>query len=136
MKPAVDTKVIEWPNASIWIDAEGIVCLNSKRVVRTLDETKGVIEELKRIANGKKICLLVDLSNSSETPKEIREYAASEFPKFIKAAALISDSALGKMIANLFFNFRFQPYPSKMFNSETEAKKWLRQFCQQKDNLS
>jgi hypothetical protein len=41
---------------------------------------------------------------------------------------MISNSQLGKMLANMFFNMKKQPYPTKMFTDETEAKEWLKQY--------
>lgn len=41
--------------------------------------------------------------------------------------AMLSDSALGRMPANIFFNIKEQPYLTKMFNAEAAAKEWLKQ---------
>jgi len=49
-------------------------------------------------------------------------------PRYIKAIAMVSDSALGKMLANLFFTLKKQPYPTKMFTNEQDAKEWLMQY--------
>ena len=84
--------------------------------------------EFRRVVGPEKVCLLIDVTHSTETTKEVRGYAAQELPKVVKAIAMVSSSALGKMVANLFFNLKSQPYPVRMFNNEKEAKAWLEKF--------
>ena len=113
----------------MWFDEYGILCSVSKKAPPpTLEEVKKSMEDFKELIGGKKVCLLADVTHSTESTKETRDYAAAEFPKLIKAIAMISDSALGKMLANLFFSIKSQPYPTKMFNNEKEAKEWLKQY--------
>lgn len=123
-----DVEVHDLSTSKMWFRGD-IVCAVSKgRGSRSIEETKELIENFKKLTGDKKICLLIDVSNTMETPREVRDYAAEEFPKFIKAIAMLSDSALGKMIANLFFTVKHQPYPTKFFNDEEEAIKWLQQY--------
>lgn len=129
MQPPKNVTVYDWPSSVFWFDEDGILCSISKKTPPpTLKEVVKTIEDFKKVIGQKKICMLTDASNSGESTKEIRDYAAVEFPKFIKAIAIISKSALGKMLANLFFNIKSQPYPTKMFNDEQEARKWLKQY--------
>ncbi|MES2763073.1 MAG: STAS/SEC14 domain-containing protein [Bacteroidota bacterium] len=124
-----NAKITEWPTSVTWYDENGILyCVYKKGVKRSLNETRETIKEFKRQLNGQKVCMLADVTNSDDSSKEIREYAATELPKFIKAIAMISDSPLGKMLANLFLTLKTQPYPTKVFNTEAEAKEWLKQY--------
>lgn len=130
MEPPKGAEVLENESSVIWFDKDGIVCSVSKKVTTavTLEETIEQMGAFVKFIHGKKICLLADVTNSAESSKEARDYAAAEFPKYIKAIAMISESALGRMLANLFFAVRTQPYPTKMFNSEQEARGWLKQY--------
>jgi hypothetical protein len=122
-------KVTETATSVYWFDDAGILCAISKKTPAvSLEETKKTIEEFRAMLGGKKVCLLIDITNSSESTREARDYAAEEFPKFIKAMAMVSGSELGKMLANLFFNLKRQPYPSKMFTDVNEARDWLKQY--------
>ena len=116
----------EWLASTTWFDKDGIFySIYKKGEPRTLAETQQAIESFKKMLDGKKICMLVDVTNSSESSREIRNYAEQELPKFIKAIAMVSDSALGRMLANLFLTLKSQPYPTKMFNNEADAREWL-----------
>jgi hypothetical protein len=129
MEPPKGVKVYDWPTSTFWFDENGILCSIAKKTpIQSLEEVKKTIEEFKKVIGDKKVCLLSESTNSSESTKEVRDYASLEFPKFIKAIAVISKSALGRMLANLFFSIKEQPYPTKMFTDENEAKEWLKQY--------
>ena len=130
LKIPKNAKVQEWPTSTSWIDEDGILYSISKKGVAepSLEDTKKLLEEFKEMVGGKKMCMLVDVTHAMESTREMRDYVAEEFPKYVKAIAMVSDSALGKMLANLFFTLKSQPYPTKMFNNEIEAKAWLKQY--------
>jgi hypothetical protein len=124
-----NVSVTETETSAFWLDQNGILCVVSKKgPPQTIDDIKITLAKLYSVLNGKKACMLIDVSNSGESTKEVRDFAAEEFPKFVKAIALVSSSELGRMLANLFFNIKQQPYPTKMFTDETEAREWLRQY--------
>jgi hypothetical protein len=129
MQVPENAEVTETPTSTFWFDESGILCSVSKKApAQTLEEAKTALFNLKKMIGDRKICLLIDITNSGESNREVRDFAAVEFPKFVKAIGMVSDSELGKMIANLFFNLKHQPYPTKMFTNETEAKNWLKQY--------
>lgn len=129
MEPSINAKVYDWETSTFWFDENGILCSIAKKTSpQSLEDSIKIVEGFKKIAGDKKICLLMDVTNSVETSREVRAYAAEELPKFIKAVAMVSHSALGKMLANLFFTLKAQPYPTKMFNDEDKAKEWLKQY--------
>jgi hypothetical protein len=129
MQPPKNAKITEFPTSTCWFDEDGILYSISKKAPpQSMEETVKVVEDFKKMLGGKKVCMLADVTYSAESTKEVRDYAAKIFPDFIKAIAMISKSALGKMLANLFFTLKEQPYPTKMFNDEEEARQWLKQF--------
>lgn len=129
MIPPQDAKIFELPTSILWFDEHGILCSVAKKAPQqTLEEAKRNMEEFKKIIGEKKVCLLSDSTDSTPANKEIRDYAAKVIPEIVKAIAIISRSAVGKMAANLFFSIKKQPYPVKIFNDESEAKAWLKQY--------
>ncbi|MES2678568.1 MAG: hypothetical protein V4635_01730 [Bacteroidota bacterium] len=119
IKKPDNLKVMEWPTYTTWFEEDDILYVISNPTL--LEETKKVIEDFKRILGGKKVCLLAHVTHPRESPRELRDYAALEIPKFIKAIAMVSGTAIGKMLANLFFTRKIQPYAVEMFN----IKKYL-----------
>ncbi|MEX0685923.1 MAG: STAS/SEC14 domain-containing protein [Balneolales bacterium] len=130
MKPPPDTELIDFPGSILWFDKEdGFMCaISKKKPPSTIEDIKKSLKNFKEIMGDDRICILIDVTNASEMSREGREYVAKEFPKLFKAIAMISGSVFGKMVANLFFTIKTQPYPTKMFTDEKEARKWLRQY--------
>lgn len=124
-----NVKVKEWPTSTTWFNEDGILYSVSKKASEpSLGEVKEMLREFKQMIGDKKICMLVDVTHTSESSREMRNYVAEEFPKFVKAIAMVSNSAAGKMLANLFFTLKTQPYPTKMFTNEMDAREWLKQY--------
>ena len=129
MEPPKNVRVIEWKTSTVWLDENGILYSISKKVPQqTIEEAKKSVEDFKKLVGDKKVCMLADVTNTTESTKEMRDWAAVELPKLIKALAMVSKSPLGKMLANLFFRVKKQPYPVRMFNDETEAVTWLKNY--------
>ncbi|MES2513152.1 MAG: hypothetical protein V4580_03375 [Bacteroidota bacterium] len=129
MTPSKDAKVYEMPTSTMWFDENGILCSVAKKVPQqTLEAAKENMVEFLKITGGKKVCLLSDNTNSPPVNKEMRDYAAEVIPDVAKAVGVISNSAVGRMAANLFFTLKKQPYPVKFFEDEHQAKQWLKQY--------
>ena len=124
-----DKEIIEWPTSTMWVDENGILCAVMKKVPpATLEESQRSIEEFKKVMGENKFCMLLEITNSTPSSKEVRDHGAAELPKIIKALGMISRSPLSKMVANLFFALKPPLYPTKMFAEEKEAKEWLKQY--------
>lgn len=128
MTPDPDkTNLQDWPATQAWFDKTGILCMTYKKgVQRNMEETRITFDGLQRMAEGKKICILADVSQASESSKEIRDFSATRLPLFVKAIALVSSSPVGRMIANLLIGTAKLSYHIKVFGSEQDAKQWLK----------
>lgn len=125
-----NVEVNETPRSYYWFDSDGIMYSIGKKNAppASIPEMKKLLDDFVVAAHGKKFCILSDVTNSTPNNKETREFVAVEFPKIVTALAMVSASPLGRMVANLFFALKPTPYPAKMFNSEAEAKEWLKQY--------
>jgi hypothetical protein len=130
MEPPKNVEIHSNETSLWWIEEPGILFSVSKKNGPdiTREQSLAQLEEVKKAAGGKKLCMLLDITNARPGKREDREFAAEELTKLVKAMALISTSPLGKMVANLFFNLKPPPYPTKMFTNETEARQWLTQY--------
>lgn len=128
-----NVKVIDWPTSVIWFDEDGVMYSVPKRGVPvpelTREQSQAQMDDFKKITGGKKVCMILEMSSSSKTPKrEDRDFVAGQLAEITKAMALISTSPLSRMVANLFFGLKPPSYPFKFFSNEKDAKEWIKQY--------
>lgn len=126
-----DVQTYEMYSSIIWIK-EGIMFSTPKDVKKrelTSAEMDKDISKFKSIVGNERICMVVEL-NPGYRPsrKEERDLIAEEINKIARAMALITNSPVTRMIANLFLGFRPAEYPVKMFSNEADAIKWIKQY--------
>jgi hypothetical protein len=87
-------------------------------------EALAVTDEVAAAAGGRPRPLLVDMREMAGITREAREYFTSS-SHGITAVALLTASAVTRMIANFFIGLRRSPVPMRMFKSEPDAVAWL-----------
>ncbi len=127
MHPPGNAKIYETHLATLWFDEHGILCALAKHNERTIETQKAAYAFISEISGNKKVCLLSDASNMTPPTRELREYMNQELPKYFKAMAMISETMLGKTMANTFMALK-DPIPMQMFATEEEAREWLKQY--------
>jgi hypothetical protein len=82
------------------------------------------------LSKGEKFCILWDSRGVHFTidPQALKKMASAEYQETRKAAALIVNSLAGKLVGNFFKSLTSGKSPTRLFNSEAEALKWLRDF--------
>ncbi len=127
-----DLKVHELSSSHIWIDKEGIVYSKPKTdspPEQTKEQIVSEMAQLRAIIGDKKVCLIGESAANSRPPKkELRDFIAEEISSITKAMALVTPSPVSRMLANLFFSFKPPAYPVKMFQNDSEAREWIRQY--------
>lgn len=124
-----NAKIFETDIVILWLDENGILCVITKKNVSiTKSSLVNLFEIIGKLSGGNKICMVDDMSFATWVGKEERDYIAEQALIFFKAVALIANSPLSKMIANIFLYIKKLPYPTKLFTDENEAKKWLTQY--------
>ena len=89
---------------------------------------KSVKDRLK-VSEGKSYPLLIEIKNVKNSTLEARKFLASEKGcEGVKAAAILVNSSLGRMIGNFFIFFNKQLLPTKLFIDEKEAIEWLKNY--------
>jgi hypothetical protein len=128
-----DAKTYELRNSIIWFDNEGILYSIPKPEAPEEFSDENIQEELDKfrgIIGDKKVCMIAETrpGQQAQLKREQRSTFARELSAITKAMAVITTSPLSRMIANIFFSFTPPDYPLKMFNSEEEARKWIRKY--------
>src|ERR1700741_1574503 len=108
-------KNIETHTAGImtaWVDTPGIMCgVCTKGVPCSLKNLEKTVALWKKLADREKMCFLIDISHVLPPDRDGRDYADKEQNALIKAYAMVSNSVLSNMIANVFFSLKPPPYP-------------------------
>jgi hypothetical protein len=117
----------EDPYAQYWIK-DGVIYMRYLVKVLDLQAAKETVH--KRMETFKGIPLvLVDIRELKHVTREVRQYLSGEEAQVdLKAAALISDSRVTRLMFDFFVNFDKPSIPLKMFAGEQEALKWLKQY--------
>jgi hypothetical protein len=122
------------PTSTWWVDKEGIICITANKFVDdndTVEIQEKRLEEFDKAWGDRKACVLMDVSavKPEEHSKEYRMGAAGIFNKKAKAVAIIAPSLFNRTIVDVFYNLEPPVYPYKHFETEKEAREWLKQFC-------
>lgn len=128
MNPPDNMQLIEGEIADYYYSPEGILYSYSKPPKRTVKNISENIALVKQISGGKKIPLLIYLSNSPMPDKETRKFSAEQLPNVYTAMAMVSKGGLAQFIMKILFKFKQPPIPMKSFSDDKEARKWLKQF--------
>lgn len=127
-----NVKVHEMTASYCWINEEGIlfsVPKPGKPPEMTEEQIEKEMKAFIEIIGPGKICMVSEANPQSRPPtKEERDRAAELINPIAQAMAIITNSPVSRMIANLFFGLKPPPYPVKMFSNEKDAVEWIRQY--------
>jgi len=127
-----NVKTYDMRSSTMWLDEDGILFSVPKPdapLEQTNEEIKVEMEKIRAMLNNKKVCMILESNPNSKPPKrEQRDFIASEIESITKAMAIVTNSPLSRMIANLFFGLKPPSYPVKMFSNDAEAKNWIKQY--------
>jgi hypothetical protein len=125
-------KTYELTSSIMWVDKDGILYSVPKPGIPpqlSREEILKEMDKLKAITGNKKVCMVVESNPNSPAPKrEERDFIAEQINQVTKAMAIVTNSPVSRMIANLFFGLKPPPYPAKMFSNEKDAVEWVRQY--------
>lgn len=127
IKPPENIETVKGEIADYWYN-DGILYSYSKSVLRTVENISGNVALVKQITCGKKVPLLIYLSNSPVPDKATRQFSTEKLPEIYTAMAMVSKPGLAQLIMKILFRFKPPPIPMKSFTNDAEAKEWLQQF--------
>ena len=124
------SEMIESRTSQFWLDEEGILCVKTlPQAYYTLADAQKNVEIMHQLADGQKRPVLVEMKQIKGMDGNARAYSAGDNVESITLAlAMVIGSTLGKALGNLWLGINKPSFPTRMFNSETEAIKWLKGF--------
>jgi hypothetical protein len=126
-----NAEIINGPLGHSWFDASGVLNTVIRDTPVTLEKMKDSMALLTSLANGRKLCFMVDATYVHPQDQASKDYAWEELPKIFKAIAVISNSQLGKIVTNIFLKLKRPPVHVKLFLTEREAREWIGQHCRE-----
>lgn len=118
--------------AEMWLTESGVVHINILPSTRmSLADNHENIRHVPALFEGRKRPVYSDIRYMISADRESRQFAASEeIAAWFAALALNTNSHIARVIGNFFIRLSRPPYPTRMFNSESEAMEWLAQFVE------
>lgn len=98
--------------------------------VETLETAKeDIAAMLKLVGQLAPVPHLVDLTGMKSQTRDSRKYYAEseEVVKVVKKLALLIKNPVARVLGNVYIGINKTVYPTKLFTSEEEAMKWLRE---------
>ena len=121
---------IDLEKASVAFSKEGFIVIYQKPNVETfVSDAKQIISAIGKVTNGKKAPLLTYVGDGSFATEETRRFAAlKDSNPFSKADAYIISSTAHTLLANFFMLVNKPSRPTRFFESDLEAVKWLKNY--------
>jgi hypothetical protein len=120
----------EFKDGRVSLDDDGILhAWASPGAQENIETARQHLHAVSRLSNGRRLPILVDLRNIRSTDRDARRlYSGHEFAEHVSAAALLVDSAVSRVIGNFYLGLNKTIYPTRLFNNEPDARKWLEQY--------
>jgi hypothetical protein len=119
---------METQYVKLWIEDGILHGQFAKDMNMNLEIAKQCVETRVNFTQHTSYPFLIDLRNVKTINKEAREYLGEEGSIYIKAGALLINSFLTKTLGNFFLAINTPKAPTKLFDNETKAIEWLKQF--------
>lgn len=128
----MDMKPFKTSISRVWIDELEIGRVEFLPKVRVTGD--GVLDHFRaceRFYPGRSIPVLVDIRNVGTVEREARVLFSGEVAmRLTRAAAVLVDSPVSRIIGKFFIGLNRPGYPIRMFSSEKKALEWLRGYVE------
>lgn len=125
------TKTVTMPFSYFWIVENKVLELVFNRPT-DLDISMALdtVDKRRVVTNNKKVGVLITSKNLKSITKEARDYLSSnKSSDGLQAAAIVTESRIASVIANVFVYYNKPPLPIKIFSDKQKAVDWLCSIC-------
>ena len=91
-------------------------------------DAEHIMDISERIGRGKMLPMLVDMKWILEVTRSARKVFQHRAPITGNAVAMVVESKISRLIANIFLSMNQMPIPIKLFNDIEDAHDWLKKF--------
>lgn len=120
---------LETDTGYVWLRPDGIVqTTNRLQREQSLEDANKNVQAVAAVSQGKARPLLVDNSLPAPLSRECQTYYVSdESAKNVTAVAILVADWFGRLVGNLMLSLKRSDVPMKLFESEEDATRWLRE---------
>jgi hypothetical protein len=122
---ADESGVITHPKFRMWLRPDGILHLAwAPKTTMTFEDALAAIEAMAQLAGGRRSPLMVDVRDAGQIDRPAR----NEFVRradMVSAVALLVDTPLSRMMANLYLRVSSPTAATRLFEDEASALAWL-----------
>jgi hypothetical protein len=128
------SKITTTRTARLMIRDDGITLVTTNQSTREeLADAKENVTAISAMNHGKPAPVLVDMRYTQGIDRETRNYYSSQDGLLAtKALALLVQSPITQLMANIFISLDQPPVPTRLFTSEDAAVAWLKTYVQDK----
>ncbi|NOZ67226.1 MAG: hypothetical protein GXP00_12180 [Alphaproteobacteria bacterium] len=122
----------EYPSEmpDIFIDDDGIVNVLFGTIMMTSEHVIYSAGVVRKLRPGQKMPILNICEAALNVEKSLSEVGQLDWvSETVSALAIVTDTKIGRILGNIFMRLQKNPYPTKLFNSEAAARKWLMNYC-------
>jgi hypothetical protein len=123
--------VLTTATADISLHPQGCVVTRiHPAVTQSLEQARENLTGTVRMCGGRRLPLLVDISQCRPLEPEVRHFYTGEVlvKSFVALAMVVEASPFGRTMGNIYLQIARPGIPTKLFASEAAAVTWLRGF--------
>jgi hypothetical protein len=130
MTPEMTASRVTTRTSELWVREDGIThVVDLPNFIKTVKDAKEIMAVIVELNHGKPVPVLVDIRAGLGADRETRAYyAGKEILESTRALALLVESRLTRLMANLFISINQPAVPTRLFTSEDEAIAWLKTY--------
>jgi hypothetical protein len=122
-------KILEVYGAIVTFRNEGIIHIHYTSEDLNLSDAKNLIEEVRKGSPWDVSPILISADPFSEHDDEAQKFlAGEEVMKYCSAVGIITSNLAQKIAINFFIKIKKPSKPTRFFNTEKDALRWLNKF--------
>ncbi len=115
--------------ARIFLRGDGIIVVVAENTQsHTVSDAEAVLEAVDRVRGGRRMPLLLNMAGSGTLESEAQRLYNARSPALVTAIGIVTTSVIGRVIANFLIAFNRGVLPTRLFNDEASAVRWLGEY--------
>jgi len=126
LAPEVSDKVVETPTARQWLGSDGMV----RHVLRDgavldLPAARLNLRAVVTVSEGQRLPMVAVVTGLASATRQVRQfYAGAEAAEAVSCVAMVTGSAVSRVIGNFFVALNRPQAPTRMFGTLEQALVW------------